>query len=89
MRRRNKYYLKDYYCYSVAILVKFTVVKAVIGIITYIKEVRHELKQVVWPKKDAVIRLTLIVFLFSGIVGAYLGGLDFGFTKLLEYLISR
>jgi preprotein translocase subunit SecE len=72
-----------------AILVKFTVVKPITGFITYLNEVRHELKQVVWPKKEAVIKLTLIVFLFSGLVGAYLGGLDFGFTKLLEYIISR
>jgi len=55
----------------------------------YIKDVIHELKQVVWPKKDAVVKLTLIVFFFSGIVAIYLGGLDFGFTKLLEYLVSR
>jgi len=64
-------------------------VNPIIKGITYIKEVRGELKQVVWPKKEAVVRLTLIVFLFSGIVGVYLGLLDLGFTKLLEYLVSR
>jgi len=64
-------------------------VNPIIKGITYIKEVRGELKQVIWPKREDVIRLTLIVFLFSGIVGAYLGVLDFGFTKLLEYLVSR
>lgn len=63
--------------------------KAVTAAVNYINEVRYELKQVVWPKKDNVIRLTLIVFVFSGLVGAYLGGLDFTFTKLLEYLVSR
>jgi preprotein translocase subunit SecE len=71
------------------LVVKFTVVNPITGFITYINEVRHELKQVVWPKKEAVIKLTLIVFLFSGIVAIYLGGLDFVFTKLLEYLVSR
>ena len=80
---------KDNYCYSGLILVKFTFVKAITGIVTYIQEVRHELKQVVWPKKEVVIKLTLIVFIFPGIVGIYLGGLDLGFTKLLEYIISR
>jgi preprotein translocase subunit SecE len=58
-------------------------------VLTYLNEVKGELKQVVWPKKNDVIRLTLIVFLFSGIVGVYLGVLDLGFTKLLEYLVSR
>jgi preprotein translocase subunit SecE len=77
------------YCYNNSILVEFTVVNPISKVITYIKEVIGELKQVVWPKRDDVIKLTLIVFLFSGIVGAYLGVLDFGFTKLLEYLVSR
>ena len=58
------------------------------AIINYISEVRFELAKVVWPKKEEVIRLTLIVVIFSGIIGVYVGGLDFVFTKLLELLIS-
>jgi len=56
---------------------------------TYINEVRAELIKVVWPKREEVVRLTLIVILISGIVGAYLGVLDFALTKLLELLISQ
>lgn len=58
-------------------------------IFDYLKEVRVELSKVVWPKRDDVIRLTLIVFVFSGIVALWVGGLDFAFTKLLEQLISQ
>lgn len=54
----------------------------------YLKEVQFELSKVVWPKREEVIKLTLIVTLISAIVGIYVGGLDFAFTKLLEYLIS-
>ena len=55
----------------------------------YISDVRSELSKVIWPKKEEVIRLTTVVFLISAIVGAYLGGLDLIFTKLLEIVIGN
>ncbi len=48
-----------------------------------------ELIKVIWPTKDEVIKLTLTVFIISIVVGIYIGGLDFAFTKLLELLISN
>ena len=54
----------------------------------YIGEVLVELKKVTWPKRDEVIKLTLIVLFISGIIAAYVGILDLGFTKLLEKLFS-
>ena len=56
---------------------------------SYLTEVRLELSKVTWPKRNDVIKLTLIVFIISGIVGAYTGALDFVFTKLLEVLVAR
>jgi len=70
------------YAYFVKILV---VVKAAIE---FIREVRVELSKVVWPKKAEVIRLTMVVFVFSAIVAVYLGGLDFIFVKAIEYLLK-
>ena len=58
-------------------------------ITNYLAEVRAELIKVVWPKREQVVKLTLIVLVISAIVGAYLGGLDFAFTKLLELVITR
>lgn len=58
-------------------------------IVNYLSEVRIELSKVVWPKRDEVIRLTLVVIAISFFVGAYTGGLDFIFTKLLGLLVSR
>jgi preprotein translocase subunit SecE len=57
--------------------------------IKYLQEVKAELSKVVWPKKEEVIKLTLIVLMISSLVGLYLGVLDFAFTKLLEILIAR
>ena len=57
--------------------------------INYLKEVRLELSKVVWPKREEVIKLTLIVIIISVIVGLYLGALDFIYTKLLELLVKR
>jgi preprotein translocase subunit SecE len=59
------------------------------AILNYLSDVRQELTKVTWPKKEEVIKLTLIVFLISGIVGAYVGGLDVAFTKLLETIITK
>lgn len=58
------------------------------AVVNYFKEVRNELNKVEWPKKDEVIKLTLIVFISSAIVAAYVGLLDLAFTKILEKLIQ-
>jgi len=58
-------------------------------VINYLKEVKLELSKVTWPKKDQVIKLTLIVFVISGIVAIYVGGLDFIFTKILALIVNR
>lgn len=47
-----------------------------------------ELKKVVWPTRDQLIRLTLIVISISVIVGLYIGGIDLALTKLTEALIK-
>jgi len=59
------------------------------GVIEYLKEVRLELSKVTWPKKQQIIKLTLIVFIISAAVGVYVGALDYAFTKLLEFLIIK
>jgi len=47
------------------------------NIISFLSEVRTELLKVSWPKREDVIKLTLIVLLVSAIVGLYVGGLDY------------
>jgi preprotein translocase subunit SecE len=62
---------------------------AVKPIINYLREVRSEMRKVIWPKKEEVIRLTMVVFFISVIVGIYLGGLDYIFTKVLSAVITK
>ena len=56
--------------------------------ITFLKETNEELKKVVWPTRQEIIRLTMVVILVSMIVGIFLGGLDFVFTKAIEIVIK-
>jgi preprotein translocase subunit SecE len=58
-------------------------------VLDYFSEVRSELRKVTWPKKEEVIKLTLIVFVISLIVGGYVGGLDFLLTKSLSLIITN
>lgn len=55
--------------------------------IGFLKEVRVELKRVTWPSREDTIKYTLIVIGFSLAVAAFLGGLDFLFTWLLERFV--
>lgn len=58
-------------------------------VIQYFQEVRLELAKVTWPRRNEVIKLTLIVLIISGLVGAYVGGLDFILTKVLETALTK
>ena len=57
--------------------------------VKFLGEVGDELKKVVWPSRDEVIRLTTVVMLISLLVGLFLGGADFVFTKLVEVVILK
>ncbi|OGD63018.1 preprotein translocase subunit SecE [Candidatus Beckwithbacteria bacterium RBG_13_42_9] len=55
----------------------------------FLREARAELKKVIWPTKQEVMRMTILIVVVSVLVGAYVGGLDFGFTNLFRLLIQR
>ena len=46
----------------------------------------EELRKITWPTKQEAMKLTVVVFIISLIVGAYLGIIDVLLTKVLEYL---
>jgi len=56
-------------------------------IITFLKEVRLEMKKVNWPTRKETIKYTLIVIGVSIGVAVFLGGLDFIFTTILNKFI--
>ncbi len=57
------------------------------SVVAFIRQVRDELNQVTWPTKQQTTRLTTIVIVVTLVVGAYLGALDYAFTKLMGLII--
>lgn len=56
---------------------------------TYLKETYVELKKVTWPTRQEATKSTLVVIVFSLIIAAFLGSVDYLFTLALNYLIER
>lgn len=59
------------------------------AITNFFSEVKFELSKVTWPTRDEVVKLTLTVFVVSGILGAYVGGLDFLYTTILSKVLTK
>ncbi|MBI2621258.1 MAG: preprotein translocase subunit SecE [Candidatus Levybacteria bacterium] len=56
--------------------------------VTFVKQALDELKKVKWPTRIEIMRLTISVLIISAIVGVFLGGLDFIFTKGMDLIIK-
>ena len=56
-------------------------------IVSFLKEVKLEMKKVNWPTRKETIKYTLIIIAVSIAVAAFLGGLDYIFTTLLNKFI--
>jgi len=57
-------------------------------IVKYFIDSYRELRKVTWPTKKQLIRDTLIVLISSIVVTAFVGVVDLGLTKLLEYFVA-
>lgn len=61
--------------------------------VSYLRESKEELRKVVWPTRQVVLRDTIIVVAISVAMAVFFGALDFGlnigFEKLLEYAANR
>ncbi len=53
------------------------------------RETIGELRKVVWPSRKEALRLTWIVIIVIVVMGALLGALDFGFTKLIGVIVGN
>ena len=56
-------------------------------ITAFLQESKQELNRVEWPTREETTKLTIVVILISLGVAAYLGALDYVFTKALELFI--
>ena len=52
-------------------------------------EVVSELRRVTWPTREETLRLALIVLAISAAVGAFLGFVDVGFTRLFKMILGN
>ncbi|HEX8924071.1 MAG TPA: preprotein translocase subunit SecE [Patescibacteria group bacterium] len=55
-------------------------------LLQFLKEVREEFKNITWPKRDALIQLTIVVISISIIISLILGGFDYLFINLIASL---
>jgi preprotein translocase subunit SecE len=58
------------------------------AVTNFIKETRRELTKVTWPNRAEIVQMTSLVIVVSLAVGAYIGILDFSFSKLLAAILQ-
>ena len=58
-------------------------------LMTFLKEVRLEVKKVNWPTREETIKLTLVVLGATLAVAVFLGGLDLVFSTILNNFIIK
>jgi preprotein translocase subunit SecE len=57
-------------------------------IVRYFKEVRAELRRIVWPNQQTTINLTLIVLAVTIAASIALGFIDWLFTQVFTWIIT-
>jgi preprotein translocase subunit SecE len=58
------------------------------GITTWFREVRSELRKVVWPTRQEAMKLTSVVVVLSVIVGFFLGIVDAVFSAAITWFLQ-
>lgn len=58
------------------------------GIAKYFKDLKAELKKVVWPSRKQVVNNTGIVISVMVVLGLFLAGVDAGLGKAVELLLT-
>ncbi|GIX42804.1 MAG: protein translocase subunit SecE [Leptospiraceae bacterium] len=54
----------------------------------FIQEVREELKHVIWPSREEVVKSTWIILLTVIAISIFLFVTDFVFEKIFEFLVN-
>ena len=53
----------------------------------FFTEAKIELKKVTWPSKDEVKGSTIVVLTITGLLGIYIGAVDFVLSNVIKFLI--
>lgn len=56
-----------------------------VGPLQYLREVRDEMRKVAWPGRPEVVRYSLIVTACIIVYMIYIGGLDYGLSKVADW----
>jgi preprotein translocase subunit SecE len=56
--------------------------------VDFLRGVRVELSKVVWPSRQATLRLTILVIVITIIVGFFIGLIDLSFSKGMSLLLG-
>jgi preprotein translocase subunit SecE len=54
----------------------------------FIEEAYSELKKVTWPTREQVRNLTVLVFVVSAVIGAYIAAFDVLFTEVVRVVAA-
>jgi len=57
------------------------------AVVRYFKETRAEVRKVSWPSREEAINLTIIVMTVTIAMAAFLGVVDFLFSRLFRLII--
>lgn len=60
---------------------------ATILLINYVRSSWRELRQVTWPNRRETAKLTVAVFLFAIVFGAFIALVDYGLDKVFEKIL--
>jgi preprotein translocase subunit SecE len=59
------------------------------NIVRFFKEIRAELKKVIWPTREQLVNNTITVLIACVVVGVIIWIIDLGLTKLIELTLVR
>jgi preprotein translocase subunit SecE len=59
------------------------------GVSRFFKEVRNEMKKVIWPNREELITNTSVVIIVSLVTAVFVGVVDFGFSLLVRWIVER
>lgn len=57
------------------------------GLANFVRELRSELRKVIWPTRKEATNLTAVVVALSAAVGAFLGLIDYVFQEFFRFLL--
>jgi preprotein translocase subunit SecE len=57
-------------------------------VFNYLKQVIAELRKVIWPNRKQMVSYTTVVLVFLAFMVALIGGVDYGFAKLITLVFG-